>query len=43
MPSSPLDNKLHKVRAMISLVHFASSVSIKAPVTKWMLIQYVMY
>lgn len=28
---------------MICLVHFASSVSIKAPVTKWMLIQYVMY
>lgn len=31
------------VLAMICLVHFTSSVSIKASVTKWMLIQYVMY
>lgn len=30
------------VLAMICLVHFTSSVSIKASVTKWMLIQYVM-
>lgn len=42
-PPAPAGHKLHKVRAMICLVHFVSSVPIKAPVTMLMLIQYVSY
>lgn len=42
-PPAPAGYKLHRVRAMIHLIHFASSVPIKALITKSTLIRYLTY